>query len=122
MAQQNDFQAQVPNGSVTTLWSSPTTKDVYGNTNPQAACGCTSFQVTNNGTTYILLVNIPGIHAANEWVPVWPGQTLVFTGFARQIYSVLAQGWYDKATGNTTLGTATLISYGPIAVTQVSNR
>jgi ABC-type uncharacterized transport system YnjBCD substrate-binding protein len=105
MANINNFLTSVPSGQVTTLWTAPTN----GN--------CTSFCVSvATGSSYSLLVQVPGLHQANEWFPVMPGQTITFRYLDKDIAAVYAQGGYDAAT-LTNLGAATLVTFGPVAKT-----
>ena len=71
-----------------------------------------------SSSTYILLVQVTGLHGNSEWVPVMPGQMITFRHLDRAINNVVAMGWYDAATGNTTLGAATLVNFGPVAKTR----
>ena len=111
MAQLVNFLASVPaSPTVTTLWTAPNT----GSNGP-----CSSFMVAvASSSTYSLAVSAPGLHANGEFIVVMPGQMVILRHLDRGIGIVYAMGWYDAATGNSTLGAATLVNFGPVAKTR----
>jgi hypothetical protein len=109
MSQQNDVIANLAAGSDTTLWQAPASPN-----------GCGKFMVAvPSGSSYGALVRIPGIHAANEYVNVPPGQQVVFQCFERAITVVYAQGGYNAA--GAAAGTATGVSFGPVGMMRAYN-
>jgi hypothetical protein len=71
--------------------------------------GCTSFMVcVPADSTYGVMVHVDSLHTTDEYVPVLPGQSLVFRHTERGITSVVAQG--DG-------GTATNVTYGIVGIT-----
>jgi hypothetical protein len=68
--------------------------------------GCTTFMVSvPSASPYGVIVHVAGLHAANVYVPVAVGQTVLFSYTTNGIVQVYAQG--DG-------GTATNVAYGEV--------
>ena len=73
---------------------------------PATSIGCTSFAVhCTTGSSFSVLVNVEGLHAAADFYAVHAGETVIFRNGVGQIKTVTAKG---------SGGTAT-VDYGVVA-------